>query len=77
MIPNEEKEDWHYLAVKNLSALLRGITSKINRDFYCLNWFPSFRINNKLKSQEKVCKKKGFCGTVQPAQKINQNLINT
>ena len=54
MIPNEEKEGWHYLAVKNLSALLRGITSKINRDFYCLNWFPSFRTNNKLKSQEKV-----------------------
>ena len=27
IIPNEEKEWWHYLAVKKLSALLRGITS--------------------------------------------------
>ena len=26
MIPNEEKEGWHYLAVKKLSALLRRIT---------------------------------------------------
>ena len=26
MIPNEEKEGWHYLAVKKLSKLLRGIT---------------------------------------------------
>ena len=26
MIPNNEKKGWHYLAVKNLSALLRGIT---------------------------------------------------
>ena len=28
MIPNAEKEGWHYLAVKTLSALLHGITSK-------------------------------------------------
>ena len=26
MIPNEEKEGWHYHAVKKLSALLTGIT---------------------------------------------------
>ena len=30
---------WHYLAVKSLSALLRGITSNHNGDFYCLNCF--------------------------------------
>ena len=35
MISNVEK--LHYLAVKKLSALLRGITSKVNRNFYCLN----------------------------------------
>ena len=28
MIPNKEKEEWYYLAVKKLSTLLRGITSK-------------------------------------------------
>ena len=33
---------WHYLAVKSLSALLRGITSNHNRDFYCLNCFYSY-----------------------------------
>ena len=26
MIPNKEKEGWHYLAAKKLSALLHGIT---------------------------------------------------
>ena len=26
MIPNEEKDGWHYLAVKKLCTLLRGIT---------------------------------------------------
>ena len=33
MIPNEEKEGWRYLAVKKLSTLLRGITSKHYGDF--------------------------------------------
>ena len=33
MISNDEKEGWHYLAVKKLSALLRGITSKHHGDF--------------------------------------------
>ena len=28
MIPNREGQ-WHYLAVKELSALIRGVTSKI------------------------------------------------
>ena len=33
----------HYLAVKKLSALLRGITSTHYSDFYCLNCPHSFR----------------------------------
>ena len=48
MITNEEKTDWHYFAVKNLSALLRGITSKKNGDFYCLICLHSFRTDNNL-----------------------------
>ena len=34
MIRNEK--GWHYLAVKKLSVLLRGITSKHHGGFYCL-----------------------------------------
>ena len=45
----------HYLAVKSLSALLRGIASNHNGDFYCLNCFHSYRTENKLKKHEKVC----------------------
>ena len=37
MIPNEQKEGLHYLAIKKLSALLRGIVSKHDGDFYCLD----------------------------------------
>ena len=39
---------WHYLAVKKLSALLRGITSKNSGACCCLNCLHSFRTKNKL-----------------------------
>ena len=55
MITNEEKEGWRYFAVKELSALLTGITSKHDGHFYCLNSLHSFRTANELKSHEKVC----------------------
>ena len=48
IITDREKE--HYLAVKILSALSRGITSNNKGDFYCLNCFHSFRAKNKRKS---------------------------
>ena len=32
---------WHYLAIKKLAALLRGITSKYHCDFFCLNCLHS------------------------------------
>ena len=65
MIPNEEKEGWHYFAVKQLSVLLSRTTSKHDDDDVdCLNYFHSFRTGNKLKSQAKVCKNKNFCGIV-------------
>ena len=53
MIPN--KVGWHYLAVKKLSALLRGITSKHDGDFYCLNYLHSFRTKvNQIKKYAKI-----------------------
>ena len=77
IIPNEEKEGWHYLAVKKLSVLLRGITSKHHGYFHCLNCLPSFRTENKLKSHEKVSKNKYFCGFVMASEKDNiLDLIN-
>ena len=39
---------WHYLAVKSLSALFRGITLNHDGNFYCLNCFHSCRAEKKL-----------------------------
>ena len=50
MITDGEK--WHYLVVKNLSGLLKGITSTHEKDFYYLNCFHSYRTKNKLESHE-------------------------
>ena len=71
MIVNEEKQDWHYLAVKNLSVLLHGTPSKHKANFYCLNCLHSFRTEIKLKSHEKLRKNIGFCGIVMPSEKDN------
>ena len=38
---------------------------------YCLNCFNSFRAENKLKSHEKVCKNKDFCGIVMQSKRNN------
>ena len=57
---------WHYLAVKSLSALLRGITSNHDGDFYCLNCFHSYRTENKLKKHEKVCNDHDYCYVEMP-----------
>ena len=52
---------WHYLAVKSLSALFRGITSNNNGDFYCLSCFCSYRTESKLKKHKKVCENHDYC----------------
>ena len=44
---------WHYVAIKSISGLLRGITSTHNGDFYCLNCFQLYRTQEKLKEQRK------------------------
>ena len=59
MIPNEEA--LHYLAVKKIRILLKGITSKNIDEFYCLNRLLSFRTKQKLEPHKRVCENKVFC----------------
>ena len=46
-------ENWHYLVVKNLAGLLKGITSNHKEDFYCLNYFCAYSTKNKLEAHKK------------------------
>ena len=52
MIQNGKRR--HYLEVKKLSALLRGIASTSDGDFFCLNCLHSFRTKIKLVSHKNV-----------------------
>ena len=69
MITDGQK--WHYLTVKNLPGLLRGITSTHKEDFYCLNCFRSYRTINKLKAHEKICKNHDYCNVEMPTKDNN------
>ena len=59
---------WHYLAVKSFPALLIGITSKHEGDFYCLNYFQSNTAENKLKKHKRVCENHNYCCVEIPEQ---------
>ena len=64
-------ENWHYLAVKNLPGLLRGITSNHKEDFYCLNCFRSYRTKNKLEEHKKICENHSYCNVEMPTKDNN------
>ena len=57
----DETNNWHYLAVKRISGLLRGITSNHNGNFYYLNCFYSYTTEEKLRKQKKICENREFC----------------
>ena len=71
MITNDDKrsdgvKNWHYLAGKSISALLKRIKSNHNGDFYCLNCFHSYTTKKRLKKHEKICKDHDFCHVKMP-----------
>ena len=60
--------NWHYLAIKDISGLLRGIISNHNGEFYCLNCFHSYTTKRKLKKHERVCEDHDFCDIIMPSE---------
>ena len=63
-------ENWHYLTVKKLSRLLRGITSNHVEDFV-INCFHSYRTENKLEAPKKICENRGYCHAEMPTKDNN------
>ena len=64
-------QNWHYLVVKNLPGLLRRITSTHKEDFYCLNYFHSYRTKNKLEAHKKICENRDYCRVEMPTKDNN------
>ena len=69
MISNGENR--HYLTVKNLSRLLRGITSNHDGGFYCLNCFHLYRTKIKLEAHIKICENRHYCHKEMPTKDNN------
>ena len=57
---------WHYLIVKSLSGLLKGITSNHKGELYCLTCFRSYSAKEKLKKHEKICNDHDYCHVEMP-----------
>ena len=57
---------WHCLAVKSLLALLRGVTSNHNGDFYFLNCFHSYSTKRKFNRHKRVCNHHDYCYVEMP-----------
>ena len=54
----------HYLGVKKLSPLSRGIMSEHHSEFHCLNCLHFFATENKRKYHKILCETKDFCNVV-------------
>ena len=63
--------NWHYLTIKSISRLFRGVTSSNNGDFYCLNCLHSNRTENALKNNERLCNNYDYCKTLMPTKSKN------
>ena len=59
-------ENWHYVVVKSLPGLFKGITSNHKEDFYCVNCFHSYRTKNKLEAHKKICENHDYCHVKRP-----------
>ena len=59
--------------IKNISRLLRGITSNYHGDFYCLGCLHSFRTDSTLKKHERFCDDHDYCEIVM--SKKDKNIL--
>ena len=59
-------ENWHYIVVKSLPGLLKGITSSHNEDFYCLNYFCAYTTKNKLQEHKNISENNKYCHVEMP-----------
>ena len=64
-------DNWHYLAVKSILGLLRGIISNHHGDLHCLNCFYSYTTEDKLRKHERICKDHDFCYVKMPDEDNN------
>ena len=86
---SDEVNKWHYTALKSvrtdnrfnwsirsLSRLFSGVTLNNHGDFYCLGCFHSFRTDNALKKNERLCDNNDYCHVEMPTKHNNKLKYN-
>ena len=69
MITNKDRDKWHYITVKNLSALLNDSSSNSHENHYCLNCLHAYRTQNALKKHERLCNNNKYCKPIMPEKR--------
>ena len=72
-LKSERTDDGFNCSIRSLPRLFRGITSNHNGDFFCLNCLHSFRTDNTLKRNERLCENNDYCRVEMPTQ-LNKTL---
>ena len=67
------QNNWHYLTIKNMKRLFRGVTSNHHGDFFRRNCMHSYRTENALKKHERLCTNHDYCEIVMP--KPSKNIL--
>ena len=73
LIITDNENNWHYVAIKNMSRLIGGVTSDNHGDFFCRNCMHSYRTKNALKKHERLCNNHNHCETIMP--KPGKNIL--
>ena len=69
----DNQNNWHYITIKNMKRLIRGVTSNHHGDFFCRNCMHSYRTENALKKHERLCTNHDYCKIIMP--KPNKNIL--
>lgn len=71
LMVTDNNNNWHYIAVKSISRLLKGISSNSNCNNYCLNCLHAYRTENKLIRHERICNDNTYCNPLMPEKGKN------
>ena len=69
----DNQNTWHYLTIKMIKRLIRGVTSNHHGDFFCRYCMHSNRTENTLKKHEWLCLNQDHRELVMPT--INKNIL--
>ena len=69
------QNNWHYLTIKNMKRLIRGVAPNHHGDLFCRNCMHSYHTENALKKHERLCTNHDYCKIIMP--KPSKNILES